>query len=63
MLMLEKLANKFRPKLSDADRRAIKSLKSMKTFRAVNGALYVEAEDVQKEMQELHRKTQGLFTR
>lgn len=34
-----------------------------RAFRVVNGALYVEAEDVQKEMQELHRKTECLFTR
>jgi len=34
----------------------------MKTFRAVNGALYVEAEDVQAEMMALHEKTQHLFS-
>lgn len=59
--MLKKLANRFRPKLSEADRRAVKSLKSMKTLRAVDGALYIEAKDVEKEMQELHRQTRHLF--
>ena len=59
--MLKKLLDRFRPQLSDADRRAVESLKTMRTFRAVNGALYVEAEDVQAEMRELHEKTRHLF--
>ncbi|CEJ49777.1 hypothetical protein Xmar_16635 [Xanthomonas axonopodis pv. martyniicola] len=61
MYKFRKFVDKFRPELSDADKRAVESLKSMKTFRAVNGALYVEAEDVRKEMMDLHKKTRNLF--
>lgn len=61
--MLKRLMNRLRPALSEGDRRAIASLKSMKTFQVVNGTLYVEYEDVQKEMLELHQRTKSLFPR
>lgn len=58
--MLKRVIYKLSPKISERDRKLVESINSKKTIRVVGGAVYVGAEDVKKEMKELHRKTRHL---
>lgn len=58
--MFRFIFKKIAPQVSEQDKKTVRSIKSKKTMRAVNGAVYVGAEDVKKNMQELHRKTRKL---
>ncbi len=61
--MFKLILRKFAPQVSEHDKKIVRSIKSKKTMRAVRGAVYVGAEDVEKSMHELHRKTRDLVTR
>ena len=65
MGVLTRFLNKFRPKLSEQDRAAVQSLKSMRTLKVVKGVngscMSIEYSDVEQEMRQLHQHTQQLF--
>lgn len=65
MGLLTRFLNKFRPELSERDRKAVQSLKSMKTLqvhRSIKGcSMSIEYSDVEEEMHVLHKQTQQLF--
>ncbi len=65
MGLLTRLLNKFRPALSERDRKAVQSLQSMKTLQvhcSIKGcSMSIGYSDVQEEMETLHKQTQRLF--
>ncbi len=65
MGLLKTILNRFRPTLSEQDRAAVQSLKSMKTLqvhRSIKGcSMSIECSDVAQEMQDLRKNTQQLF--
>lgn len=50
----------FRPKLSEEDRLAIRSLRSEKVIRMSDGVFYVDPRDLKKELSELSEQTRHL---
>jgi hypothetical protein len=67
MGLFTRFLNKFRPALSERDRKAVQSLQSMKTLqvhRSIKGcSMSIEYSDVQQEMHNLHNHTQQLFNK
>lgn len=65
MGLLKTILNRFRPKLSERDRAAVQSLKSMRTLKVVKGVngscMSIEYSDVEHEMRQLHHHTRQLF--